>query len=236
MIQIAIVDDERNMIFEITQKLEQYLSKKSILYRAYQFENGQDFLAHKQTFDMIFLDIQMDGLSGMEVAKALRQDGVKSVIIFITVLHEYVYDAFEVEAADYLLKPINDLRFSRTMDRVCNNLQNIDYKCLSITSKGNTCKLLPLKGIYYCEAVNHRMEIHMNDIVHECTLKMGELSEQLDSRFFLCHRSYFVNLDFVIGYADGQAILTNGEKIPVSRLRGQEFSKAVLRRMKEEKL
>ena len=76
----------------------------------------------------------------------------------------------------------------------------------------------------------------MHDHVHECTLKMRELSEQLDSRFYLCHRSYFVNLDFVVGYADGQAILTNGEKVPVSRLRGQEFSKAVLRRMKEDKL
>lgn len=236
MIQIAIVDDERNIIFEITQKIEQYFSKKSILYRIYPFESGRDFFAHKQTFDLIFLDIQMDGLSGMDAAKTLRQDGVKSVIIFITVLQEYVYDAFEVEAADYLLKPINDLRFSRTMDRVCNYLQNIDYKYLPITSKGNHCKLLPLKDICYCEASNHRVEIHINGVIHECTLKMGELSEQLDSRFFLCHRSYFVNLDFVIGYADGQAILTNGEKIPVSRLRGQEFSKAVLRRMKENKL
>lgn len=235
MLQIAIVDDEKNIISEITQKLKQYFYEKSILYTVHPFENGQDFLAHDPVFDMIFLDIQMDGMSGMDVAKTLRQSGVKSLIIFITVLHEYVYDAFEVEASDYLLKPLNDLRFSRTMDRICKNLQNIDHKCLSLTSKGNTCRLLRLKDIYYCEAINHRMEIHMNGLVHECTLKMKELSEQLDSRFFLCHRSYFVNLDFVVGYADGQAILTNGEQIPVSRLRGQEFSKAVLRRMKEDK-
>lgn len=236
MLQIAVVDDERNIISEITQKLEQYFSGQSVLYRVHPFGNGQDFLTHEQTFDIIFLDIQINGLSGMDVAKALRKAGVKSAIIFITVLHEYVYDAFEVEASDFLLKPLNDLRFTRTMDRICNNLQHTDYKCLSLISKGNTCKLLRLKDIYYCEAVNHRIEIHMNGTVHECTLKMRELSEQLDSRFFLCHRSYFVNLDFVVGYSDGQAILTNGEKIPVSRLRGQEFSKAVLRRMKEEQL
>lgn len=236
MLQIAVVDDERNIISEITQKLEQYFSEQSVLYRVHPFENGQDFLAHEQTFDIIFLDIRLDGLSGMDVAKTLRLGGVKSAIIFITVLHEYVYDAFEVEASDFLLKPLNDSRFSRTMDRICNNLRHIDYKCLSLISKGNTCRLLRLKDIYYCEAINHRIEIHMNGIVHECTLKIKELSQQLDSRFFLCHRSYFVNLDFVVGYADGQAILTNGEKIPVSRWRGQEFSKAVLRRMKEDKL
>ena len=110
MLQIAVVDDERNIISEITQKLEQYFSEQSVLYRVHPFENGQDFLAHEQTFDIIFLDIRLDGLSGMDVAKTLRQGGVKSSIIFITVLHEYVYDAFEVEASDFLLKPLNDLR------------------------------------------------------------------------------------------------------------------------------
>ena len=128
MLQIAVVDDERNIISEITQKLEQYFSEQSVLFRVHPFENGQDFLAHEQTFDIIFLDIRLDGLSGMDVAKTLRQGGVKSAIIFITVLHEYVYDAFEVEASDFLLKPLNDLRFSRTMDRICNNLRHIDYK------------------------------------------------------------------------------------------------------------
>ncbi len=104
MLQIAVVDDERNIISEITQKLEQYFSEQSVLYRVHPFENGQDFLAHEQTFDIIFLDIRLDGLSGMDVAKTLRQGGVKSAIIFITVLHEYVYDAFEVEASDFFIE------------------------------------------------------------------------------------------------------------------------------------
>ena len=68
MLQIAVVDDERNIISEITQKLEQYFSEQSVLYRVHPFENGQDFLAHEQTFDIIFLDIRLDGLSGMDVA------------------------------------------------------------------------------------------------------------------------------------------------------------------------
>ena len=154
------------------------------------------FLPMNRPLIIIFLDIRLNGLSGMDVAKTLRQGGVKSAIIFITVLHEYVYDAFEVEASDFLLKPLNDSRFSRTMDRICNNLRHIDYKCLSLISKGNTCRLLRLKDIYYCEAINHRIEIHMNGIVHECTLKIKELSQQLDSRFFLSPPKLFCQPGF----------------------------------------
>ena len=67
MLQIAVVDDERNIISEITQKLEQYFSEQSVLYRVHPFENGQDFLAHEQTFDIIFLDIRLDGLYCMNM-------------------------------------------------------------------------------------------------------------------------------------------------------------------------
>lgn len=83
MLQIAVVDDERNIISEITQKLEQYFSEQSVLYRVHPFENGQDFLAHEQTFDIIFLDIRLDGLSGMDVAKTLRQGGVKALLFLL---------------------------------------------------------------------------------------------------------------------------------------------------------
>lgn len=232
MLEIAIVDDESGMIDELSQKVTQYLGSRSVPYRVSPFENGRDFMAHRQAFDLIFLDIQMEGLSGMDVARALRQGGAKSVIIFVTALQEYVYDAFEVEASDYLLKPIDDARFSRTMERACCRLQPASQKGLLITSRGNTCKLLPYREICYCEAKNHKIEIHTEGAVHVCGLKMGELGKQLDSRFFLCHRSYYVNLDFVVGYADGQAVLANGEEVPVSRLRGQAFARAVLRHMK----
>lgn len=232
MIEIAIVDDESNVRLELLKKIECYFKGKSITYKVSDFSSGEEFAASSQLFDLIFLDIQMEGVSGMEVAKALRQSGAKNFIVFITILQEYVYEAFEVEASDYLLKPLDDVRFKRTMDRVCKNIQNTDTGSLAIPLRGNMCKYLYYKEIYYCEAINHKIEIHTRDATYQCYLKMEELSVQLDSRFFQCHRSYFVNLDYVFGYEDGQAVLNTGKKIPVSRLRGHDFSKAILCYMK----
>ena len=89
MLQIAVVDDERNIISEITQKLEQYFSEQSVLFRVHPFENGQDFLAHEQTFDIIFLDIRLDGLSGMDVAKT--PSSIKNQMLPLQMHHKHIH-------------------------------------------------------------------------------------------------------------------------------------------------
>ncbi len=236
MINIAIVDDERNILSELTQNVKRYFADKDISYDIATFLSGTELLLKQVPFDLIFLDISMEGPSGMEVAEQLRQNKTGGFIVFITALQEYVYDAFEVEASDYLLKPIDDARFMRTMDRVCHNIQNADTGSLLIPSRGNTYQVVLFRDIYYIEAVNHRVEFYMEDSVHEGYFKVAELAELLDGRFFQCHRSYFVNLDYVCGYDNGLALLGNGSRIPVSRLRSREFSKAVLCYMAEKRL
>lgn len=235
MIKIAIVDDESAVLLEISQELKNYFEKKSVAYTIQTFTGGIDFLAHTEPFDLAFLDIRMDGLSGIETARQLRENGAKGCIVFITALQEYVYDAFEVEASDYILKPIDPTRFHRTMDRIYRRIQTVDTGSLVIPSKGNSCQVLPFREIYYLEAVNHKIEFHTEDAVLEGYFKVAEIAELLDERFFQCHRSYFVNLDFVYGYDNGRAFLCNGAQVPVSRLRGGAFSQAVLCYMKEKR-
>lgn len=232
MIKIAIADDESTVLSELTQKLKSYFAKGTVSYSIHTFRNGTDLLQSPLFFDLIFLDIQMDGLSGMDTAKLLRKNGVRGFIVFITVLQEYVYDAFEVDASDYLLKPIDDVRFIRTMDRLSDNIQNTDTASLVISSRGNTYQSLLFRDIYYLEASNHKITFYTASGVYEGYFKITEMAGRLDNRFFQCHRSYFVNLDFVCGYEDGLAFLTNGSKVPVSRLRINDFSQAVLSYMK----
>lgn len=221
---VAIVDDEERFLLMLSQKVEAYLLKQPASFQISTYKNGSELLKSGLIFDLIFLDIQMDGLSGMETARRLRSAGTCSYIIFVTILTEYVYDAFEVDASDYLLKPIDDKRFIRMMERICPCFLNRENKSLLVTSKGSTCKFILFHDIYYCEAVNHRIFIHAKDDIHICSIKIEELQCRLDDRFFKCHRSYLINLDYVSGYQDGLAYLMNGERIPVSRLRVQEFS------------
>ena len=233
MIAIAIADDDPNDLVELSQRVEAYLKEQSMLFSVHAFTCGTDLLSCTQDFDLIFLDIQMNGISGMETAEKLRAGGMTGHIVFVTVLNEYVYDAFDVEASDYLLKPIDNQRFERMMNRICGNLQKTSKPGLLITSRGNTCSLVAYDDIFFCEAVNHKMIINTKDTVFECYFKTEELKNRLDGRFFQCHRSYLVNLKHVCGYGNGLALLENGEKIPVSRLRAREFSQKLLQYMKE---
>ena len=233
IINIAIVDDDPQMLAEVSRNVSSYLKKRCLRSSLFLFAGGAELLHSTQRFDLVFLDIQMDEISGMDAAKRLRANGTAGHIIFVTIFNEYVYEAFEVEASDYLLKPIDSVRFERTMDRVCRNLHKTKEPGLLVPSRGSNFSFLRFSDILYCEARNHKMIIRSKTETLECSFKINELKGRLDDRFFQCHRSYFINLHYACGYEAGLVALENGEKIPVSRLRAREFSRKMLQHIKE---
>lgn len=232
MIKIAICDDDNKMILELRNKIFSFVNQTNHSVQVFPFSNAEDLLYSDEIFDIIFLDIQMDGMTGMEAAQRLRQSGSESFLVFITILKEYVYDAFSVEASDYLLKPLEDQRFKCTMDRILRYIEDRKRSVLTI-KKGTWCKSIRFADILYCEAINRKIFIHTKLEVIDYYFKIKELEKQLEPYFFCCHRSYLVNLQAVCGYEDGRARLYNGECIPVSRLRQQEFIESMLIYMKK---
>ena len=157
MIKFAICDDEPVMAQEITNQLSQYMQEKGLTsYCVNSFSNGRSLLENGCDFDVIFLDIQMEYLNGMETAKMLRQRKNHSILIFVTVLKEYVFDAFEVEAFDYLIKPLDSGHFKRTMDRVIISLQSKEAKSIVI-QRGTSCEVILLEQILYCEVQGRKI-------------------------------------------------------------------------------
>lgn len=129
MLTFAICDDEPLMAQEIKRHLSTYMKETRITdYRISNFSNGRSLLESGAGFNIIFLDIQMEPPNGLETAKMLRQRGNRSLLVFVTVLEECVFDAFEVEAYDYLIKPLDSRRFNRTMDRTLKALEQRDRK------------------------------------------------------------------------------------------------------------
>ncbi len=234
MVKIAICDDDPFMAQEIADHLSRYMEEKHITsYCASSFSNGRALLESDCNFDLIFLDIQMEQPDGMETAKMLRQRGNHSLLVFVTVLKEYVFDAFEVEAYDYLIKPLDGDHFRRTMDRAMKVLEQRAAKSI-IVRRGTSCEVVPLAQIVYCEVQGRKIYIHQNDGKITCHYeKLDDFERRVDRRFFRCHRSYLVNLDCVRGSHAGQVTLSQGGQIPVSRLREQELAQALLRHMKE---
>lgn len=222
------------MLSELTNKITAYMDNTNYSSQVFPFSNAEMLLKSNESFDITFLDIQMDGITGMEAAQKLRQAGSDSMLVFVTVLKECVYDAFTVEATDYLLKPVDNVRFTRTLDRILRYIEDRKNHSLTI-QKGTWCKSIRFSDILYCEAINRKIIVHTKQTIIEYYFKIEELEEQLKPYFFRCHRSYLVNLQYVCSYQNGMAELENGEILPISRLRQQDFAKAVLSYMKEER-
>ncbi len=234
MIRFAICDDEPYMLEELSNRLTDYMKKRQISsYQITCYLDGQSLLESDLNFDLLFLDIQMAKPDGMEVARRLRRLGNQCLLIFVTVLKEYVFRAFEVEAYDYLVKPLAERPFQKTMKRALLSLRQHAKQNLLI-QRGNSCQVILLSQILYCEVLARKIYVHQTDgTVLDYYDRLEHLEQQTDGRFFRCHRSYLVNLDYVRGCQKGQVFLPKDIQIPVSRLRERALSEALLQHMKE---
>lgn len=234
MIRLAVCDDESFMRDELCSLVSEYMEEKHFSsYDITVFENGGSLLESKGSFDLIFLDIQMEQPDGMETARRLREREESSLLVFVTVLKEPVFDAFQVRAFDYLVKPLERGIFWRTMDRALRELNRRPGRSILI-QRGNACQVILLSRIVYCEVLGRKIYIHEKDkTVTEYYERLEELERRVDGRFYRCHRSFLVNLDYVRGCGGGQVLLSGGDQIPVSRLRERELTQALLRHMKE---
>ena len=234
MIKFAICDDEPAMARELAGYLARYLEEHEVTaYSVSSFSSGRALLEAADGFDVIFLDIQMEEPDGMETARLLRRQGDHSLLIFVTVLRELVFDAFQVEAYDYLTKPLDAARFARTMDRVLQTLEQRTAASIVI-QQGSGCEVVPLSDVVYCEVLGRKVYLHKADgTITGYYDRLEQLERRVDGRFFRCHRSYLVNLDHVRGCQAGQVLLSQGERIPVSRLRERDLTGALLLHMKK---
>lgn len=232
MLKIVICDDEPVFCEYLKNKITAYGSGLSETCRILCYTSANDLLAAPLDFHILLLDIQMPHMDGIRLAGRLREQGFTFSLIFITALEQYVFDAFELEAVDYICKPVDENRLKRALDRSRKALSLKNGKTLLIQTM-NWCKTVKLDTIYYCEVINRKIYLHTSGGIIDYYSKIQELEKRLDERFFRCHRSYLVNLDYMAAYCDGQIHLEHGEQIPVSRLRHNDFMKAMMTYMKE---
>ncbi len=233
MVKIAVCDDEPLLLEEIAGMTQGWLRTSGHQFQIECFKDGSSLLESREKFDVVFLDIQMKSPDGMETAEILRNQGWNGILIFITVLKENVFDAFGLDAFDYILKPVEEKRFHNTMVRIAKILFPENGKKLIVSSR-NGFGSIPFAEIIYCEVRTRKLYLHLRGgAVSEYYGKLEQLEKELDGRFFRCHRSCIVNLDEVRSCASGTAVLSDGSRIPVSRTKGREFTKAMLEHMQE---
>ena len=169
MIHIVICDDEKQMSDHIKTFVSDFFRKKNREISLRTFLSGEELLNYDGQIDILFLDIQMNGMDGMETARKLRADKFRGFLIFITVLKEMVFQSFEVQAYDYLVKPVEEKQFERTMERLLASMHSVGEDSL-LVQKGYEGRIIRKDEIVFCEIIDRK--IYLN-LVSDEVLEIG---------------------------------------------------------------
>ena len=216
---ILIVDDEplaRKVLQEFVAKMDQEV----ILLEAEDALKAQKIIADQEV-DLLFLDINMPLMTGIELVNAISN---KPLVIFTTAYAEHAVTAFELEAFDYLVKPISFSRFQKSFIRA---IEQLATKVASESSwimvkEGRRIYKVPHHEIKYLQAYGDYVKIFSINKTYLMKTKLSALLSELPDSFTRCHRSYVVNMDS-INYIEGNHVVINDEKIPISESYRQDL-------------
>ncbi len=225
MIKVGICDDEKLCREQVTNLLEQYFRKKGLQYELLEYESGMDFLDRGEGIDLLFLDIEMEGLSGIELKDDLQAEE-EIRIIFVTGHVEGMPEAFGKNVYGFLEKPLDAQKLEKYLGRV---LEDMEEDRILVLKGVRGEMAIRQKDIFYFVSEKKYSRVIGRKGEAFCDMGLQQLEEMLGQKsFFRCHKSYLVNLGN-ISDANQSIRLKNGESIPVSRRKVKELKDAYLK-------
>ena len=228
--QIAICDDEKNIRELIADKVKTQFPEVEIDF----YSSGDELLLSDKPMDILFLDIQMSGRNGMETARELRKKNKQTIIIFVTAGEEYVFQAFDVGAFHYIVKPIDDEKFTEVLCRAVDELEEkklnekVQEENHLLINNGGVHIKVKIDDIIYAEVFNRKVVIHKMDETIEYYGKMSDLETLAGESFFRPHRAYLINFKYVEKYDASTIYLEKGTALMAK----QNYSEFVKKYMK----
>lgn len=218
---IAIVDDLESDRCSLGDLLERYFGSVGMDLAMDVYESGEEFLQRTtdSEYDLVFLDIFMKELTGMEVARQMAAEGSRCPVIFLTTSMDYALEGYEVGAFRYLLKPVDQAKLEQTLSVFMDRFRKEERKLPLMVER--TKVFVPYKDLYFLSSVMRSTEVHMKDKVWKQSSAINFQKTvaplESDSRFCRCSKGIVVNLSHVTGMEKDAFILDNGEEVPISR-------------------
>ena len=230
MIRIAIVEDEpvasetlKNMIIKFMAE-----NAASAEFDVAEFSDAETFLDNFREYEVIFLDIQIGGMSGMDAAREIRKRNEKVLIVFVTNMAQYAVESYEVEAYDFILKPLSYgnffMKFRRILKKIA-HLSNDDFCTLTTRFESRKVKI---KDIVFVESCNHNLIFHIagGEDVRITGSTLSEWENKLSHYYFIrCNSGFLVNLKYASAVR-GEYVEVDGQQLHISRSRKQSFMAA----------
>ncbi|MCM1156044.1 MAG: LytTR family DNA-binding domain-containing protein [Roseburia sp.] len=232
MLSIAVCDDEIIECADMAKQIKEILREMKMPCILRQFYGGRELLQASESFDIIFLDIMMNEPDGMKTAQIFREKSFEGILVFVSSSREYVFEAYDVEAFHYLLKPVDNRKLENILQNAIRKTKKRSQDFI-IVSKERQNKKLFLDDIYYFEIRGRVIDAHGKGGLFTYYGQIGELENKLrDKGFFRCHKGYLINLKHVEMYNRQEAVLDNGESVMIAKRRYETFCQAVLKFMK----
>lgn len=227
--QVAICDDDREQLNSLQSLIEKWGRSRGRSCQVRVFPSAEAFLFvydEDKHWDILLLDVEMDGMSGISLARRIRRDNLRSEVIFITSHFEFVSEGYEVDALHYLTKPVSEDKLMKVLDKAWERLA-IQPPSVVIACGGETVKLY-VTDILYVESFRHYISIHTKDREYKIKENISVFEERLKGGFFRTHRSYLVNLRYVIGISRASVTVEGGTELPLARGRYDEANRAFI--------
>ncbi|MGL4914392.1 MAG: LytR/AlgR family response regulator transcription factor [Romboutsia sp.] len=223
MLKIAICDDEKSQLNLLRSILSIHLDLKGLDYKIYEFNSGENLIdsISNENYDIIFSDIEMGTLNGVETAKSIRVSNKKSLIIFVTAYPDFVFQGYEVKAFNYILKPYKPEKIGQILDSALEELDHIQDKFYIVESKSKSEKI-NLNNTYYFTSDKRKINAVTFTGSIDFYDKLDDLEESLPSFFVRIHQRYLININFVSS-VESNSLIINGENLPISRGRYNSF-------------
>lgn len=227
--RVAICDDEQKQIEAVEAILLKWSRRTGNVCQICAFPSGEAFLfayEENKAYDILLLDVKMRDISGIDLARRIREEDGRAEIIFLTSYFEFAGEGYDVEALHYLLKPVAEDKLMEVLDRAAEKLTR-QPPYVVIVCEGSTIKLYESQ-IMYVESFLHYIAIHTNEGEYIIKENISSFEEKLSNMFFRTHRSYLVSLKYVTRISRTSVMVEGGIELPLARGKYDEINRAYI--------
>lgn len=229
--KIAICDDERMVRELLTEKIRKYYFNRNKDVDIIHFKNGEILLKYEKLFeiDLLFLDVDMPGKNGLEIAREIRNHrNEKLLIVFLTAYREFVFESFKVDAFRYLVKPLRIQELREVLESI-EQKSHEPEAYLSFTFQ-NEMYSIKYEDIIYMEGMRDKVWIYCKNHTYRWRGRMKNLNEMLQNKgFFQIHQSYIINMHKIWKYSSKSVLLDGNYEVPISRYRFDKFKEEYIK-------